>query len=63
MAENEIAEDMSKHCCAKAGDVKYAYIVFRSMDAIKLVKKAYNVGICKRKCTMSCFGSIMCKNE
>ena len=33
------------------------------MDAVGLVNRAYNVGKCKRRCAMSCFGSACCKDE
>ena len=38
----------------KETDVRFAYIVFRSMDAIEPLKRAYNYSACKVCCIMSC---------
>jgi len=38
----------------KDASVRFAYVVFRSMNAMEHVLAAYNVGTCKRWCTMSC---------
>jgi hypothetical protein len=43
-------------------EVKYAFITFRNMEALNLVKEAYEVGSCNRKCTL-CFGSLCCKKK
>ena len=34
--------------------MRFAYVTFRSMDGLDMVMKAYEVGACKRKCTMCC---------
>jgi hypothetical protein len=34
--------------------VRFAYIVFRSMDALDHVFNAYKVGSCRRCCIMKC---------
>mmetsp|Transcript_11586 Transcript_11586/g.17526 ORF Transcript_11586/g.17526 Transcript_11586/m.17526 type:complete len:308 (+) Transcript_11586:1666-2589(+) len=41
-------------------EVRYAYVVFRNMDATEMALKAYTIGTCKRKCIMSCFGNCCC---
>jgi hypothetical protein len=35
-------------------NLKFAYIVFRSMDAQQKVLDAYNINSCSRRCTMCC---------
>jgi hypothetical protein len=41
--------------------IRFAYVVFRSMDAYDIVLNAYKeVGSCNRCCAMSCFGSCCC---
>jgi hypothetical protein len=35
-------------------EVKYAFITFRNMDAVNLVKRAYKIGKCRRKCALCC---------
>jgi hypothetical protein len=43
--------------------VKFAYIVFRSIDAVKLVEEAYKIGTCKRWLTMSFIGEKICRKR
>jgi hypothetical protein len=43
-------------------NLKFAYITFRSMDAVELVQNAYDVDCCKRRCTICC-GPYCCKDK
>jgi len=43
-------------------EVKYAFITFRNMEAVRLVKEAYQIGFWNRKCTL-CFGSCCCSKK
>ena len=57
--EGEIEKQMK----SEDPDVRYAYIVFRSMDALNLAIGAYNLGSCgscKKCCILSCFGDCCC---
>lgn len=38
----------------KDASVRFAYVVFRSMNAMDYVLDAYKIGTCKRWCIMSC---------
>jgi hypothetical protein len=35
-------------------EVKYAFVTFRNMEAVKIVREAYKVGFWNRKCTLCC---------
>lgn len=39
---------------SKETTVRFAYVVFRSMDAMDHVFRAYKIGACKRCCIMKC---------
>ena len=38
----------------KEASVRFAYVVFRSMNAMNHVLEAYKIGRCQRCCIMSC---------
>jgi len=42
------------HEDSKETSVRFAYVVFRSMEAMNHVENAYKVGACKRFWTMKC---------
>jgi hypothetical protein len=44
-------------------EVKYAFIVFRDMDAMEIVKRAYEVGTFEKWVKMGCLGSCCCSSE
>lgn len=44
-------------------DVKYAFIVFRDMHGMEMVKKAYDVNAFEYYTKMGCFGGLCCKAE
>lgn len=47
----------------KEPDVKYAFIVFRDMEGMEVVKRAYDVSYFEYYIKMSCFGSCCCEPE